>query len=157
MVLLFFALLNIIALFLFIRLKKQLHILEIIVYWMMASYFFQNFSAICYMNFKTLIVPEKLSYEMAHFINRTMLYPIIMVTFLHYYLIIKTTLRKILLIICFTLILSGVEWLADTLGVVIHINWQNWWSLSFWIATLFMLVGTMKFYRRILYKGERYI
>jgi hypothetical protein len=157
MVLLFFVLLNIIALVLFIRLKKKLHILEIIIYWMMASYLFQNFSAICYMNFKTLIVPEELSYEMAHFFNRTMLYPIIMVTFLHYFLIVKNTSRRFFLIIGFSLILSGIEWLADTLGVVIHVKWQNWWSLSFWIAALIMLVGTMKFYRRILYKGERYI
>ena len=94
MVLFFYILLNVLALVLFIKKKKMLHILEIIVYWMVSSYLYQNFSAICYMNFKTLIIPEKLSYEFSHFLNRTLLFPILMVTFLHFFLILTTQFEK---------------------------------------------------------------
>lgn len=60
MILLSYIVLNLIVLFLFIKKKKNLHILEILIYWMVASYLFQNLSALCYMNFKTLLIPEKL-------------------------------------------------------------------------------------------------
>lgn len=153
MVLFFYILLNVLALVLFIKKKKMLHILEIIVYWMVSSYLYQNFSAICYMNFKTLIIPEKLSYEFSHFLNRTVLFPILMVTFLHFFLILTTHLKKLLLIIGFILLLTGMEFLADVLGVIIHVHWRVWWSISFWLIALLVLIVFMQFFRRILYKG----
>ena len=153
MVLFFYVVLNALALFLFVKKKKMLHILEIIVYWMVSSYLYQNFSALCYMNFKTLIIPEKLSYEFSHFINRTLLFPILMVTFLHFFIMLTTQFKKILLIICFIFILTGMEYLADYLGVIIHVHWQIWWSFSFWLIALLILLVFMQFFRRILYKG----
>jgi hypothetical protein len=153
MVLVFYIVLNGIALFLFILKKKRLHILEIIVYWMIGSYLFQNFSALCYMNLKTLIIPEILSYEFSHFLNRIVLYPAIMVTFLHYYLILNTHLKKLLLIMSFVLVFVGLEWLADFLGVIKHVHWRIWWSFSFWLIALLVLIGFMKLFRKILNKG----
>ncbi len=153
MILFFYIILNLIAMFLFIKKKKKLHILEIFVYWMVASYLYQNFSALCYMNFKNLFVPEKLSYELSHFINRIFLFPIIMVTFLHCYHFFSSLIKKLSVIVSFIFILSGLEWLCDYLGVLIHINWQIWWSFSFWIIALFILIGTMKIFRKILYRG----
>ena len=154
MILLFYTVLNVIAIFLFIKKKKKLHILEIIVYWMVSSYLYQNFSALCYMNFKTIIIPDKLSYELSHFLNRIILFPILLVTFLHFFLVLSTHLKKLLLMICFIFLLSGLEWLSDFLGVLIHVHWKVWWSFSFWLIGLLVLVGFMKFFRRILFKGE---
>ncbi|MBV7507863.1 hypothetical protein KW850_21775 [Bacillus sp. sid0103] len=154
MVLFFYIVLNVLALFLFIRKKKMLHILEIIVYWMVSSYLYQNFSALCYMNFKTLVIPEKLSYEFSHFLNRIILFPIIMVTFLHFFLTLTTNIRKLLLLISFIILLTGQEYLADFLGVLIHVHWKFWWSLSFWMAALCVIIVFMEIFRRILYKGD---
>jgi hypothetical protein len=154
MILFFYFAVNVIATYLFIKIKKRLHILEIIVYWLLGSYIFQNYSALCYMNFKTLIIPDKLSYELSHFLNRTVLYPILMVTFLHFHLILSTHIKKLLLLIGFILLLTGLEWLADILGVIKHVHWQTWWSFSFWLAALVLLIGNMKLFRKILYKGE---
>lgn len=153
MVLVFYIVLNVLALFLFIKKKKMLHILEIILYLMVSTYLYQNFSALCYMNFKTLIVPEKLPNELSHFLNRTVLFPIVMVTFLHFFLVLTTHFKKLLLIISYTLLLTGLEYLSDLLGVLIHVHWQVWWSISFWLIALFLLIVFMKFFRRILYKG----
>lgn len=157
MVLFFYIVLNVLALFLFIKKKKMLHILEIIVYWMISTYLYQNFSAICYMNFKTLIVPEKLSLEFSHFINRTVLFPLLMVIFLHYFLILTTYWKKMLLFASFVFLLTGLEYLSDLLGVLIHKNWRVWWSFAYWVATLSVLLVCMKVFRRILYKGGNHL
>lgn len=157
MVLFFYIVLNVLALFLFIRKKKMLHVLEIIVYWMISTYLYQNFSAICFMNFKTLIVPEKLGLEFSHFINRTVFFPLLMVIFLHYLLILTTYWKKMLLFASFVLLLTGFEYLSDLLGVLIHKNWRVWWSFAYWVATLSVLLVCMKVFRRILYKGGNHL
>lgn len=153
MILFFYVALNVIALFLFTKKKKSLHSLEIITFWMFSSYLFQNFSALCYMNFKTIFIPDKLSYELAHFLNRTVLFPMLMVAFLHFFLILSTPLKKLLLLISFIFLLTALEWLSDLLGILVHIHWQLWWSFSFWLFALLGLIGFMKFFRKILYKG----
>ncbi|MGG1677890.1 hypothetical protein ACIFOT_19310 [Neobacillus sp. NRS-1170] len=157
MTIIFYAVLNVLALYFFIKKKKNLHILEILVYWMISSYLFQNFSALCYMNFKTIIIPDQLSYAFAHFINRIVLIPLLMVTFLHFFLTTSSNLKKLLLMIIFIILFSGLEWLADFLGVFKHVHWQLWWSFSFWFACLLVLIGFMKFFRKILFKGGFYV
>jgi hypothetical protein len=157
MILLSYFVLNLLVVLLFIKKKKNLHILEILIYWMVASYLFQNLSALCYMNFKTLLIPEKLELELAHFLNRTILFPIVMVTFLHFYLTFWSRLKRGLLLLTFMFLLVGLEWLADLLGVITHVNWRIWWSFSFWMTTLLVLVSFMNFFRKILYKGGRFL
>lgn len=149
----FFVALNLIAVFIFTKMKKELHILEIIVYWMVGSYVFQNFSAICYMNFKTLLIPERLSYEFTHVLNRLVLFPLLMVAFLHFFLVVHTRLKKLLLAISFLFLFVGLEWFADFLGIIDHVQWRMWWSFSFWTAALLLLIGCMKRFRKILYQG----
>jgi hypothetical protein len=154
MTLLFYLVLNLVALILYIRKNKNLHILEIMVYWMFGSYLFQNFSALCYMNFKTLIVPNVLSLEIAHFLNRINLFPLLMVIFLDFFIMIKQLIKKILLFIGFLFLFLALEWLADFLKILIHVHWRVWWSFSYWILILLVLIGIMKIFRKILYKGE---
>lgn len=153
MILLFYIVLNVIVIVLFTKKKKNLHSLEILVYWCVSTYLFQNFSAVCYMNFKTIYIPDKLTLELSHFVNRIILYPILMVTFLHYFLLLSSLLKKLLLIICSIFLLAGLEWFADYLGVVNHINWPIWWSFAYWLTSLLFLIGFMKLFRKILYKG----
>lgn len=153
MILIFYLIVNVLTIFLFIKMKKRLHILEILVYWMFSSYLFQNFSALCFMNFKALIIPDKLTYEFAHFINRIVLYPAIMVTFLLFFVILNSHLKKLFLLAGFIILLTGLEWLSDLLGVMKHVHWQLWWSFTFWLIALVVLIGLMKFFRNILYIG----
>ena len=154
MILFSYIVLNIIVIVLFIKKRTKLHLLEILVYWMIGSYLFQNLSALCYMNFKTLVIPDKLSYEFSHFLNRTILYPALMVMFIHFFLILRTYTKKILLLLCFVSILVGVEWVEHFSHILIHEHWKLWWSFAFWTVALLVLIGFMKFFRKILYKGE---
>lgn len=153
MVFLIYLFMNSIVFLIFIKKKKSLHILEIMTYWMLASYIAQNFSALCYMNFKTLYIPEKLPYEFSHFMSRTVLYPLIHVIFLDYYLKTNTWLKKIILMFVFVTILTSIEWFNHFLGVLIHVNWQFWWSPAIWLAGMIFLIGCMKIFRIILYRG----
>ncbi|MBS8263930.1 hypothetical protein DYI25_05715 [Mesobacillus boroniphilus] len=153
MVLFIYILMNGIAIIFFMRKKKQLHILEIIAYWFLASYVAQNFSALFYMNFKNLYIPEKLSFEFSHFISRINLYPLIMVLFLDYYLTANNLVKKFLLMTVFVAILTNIEWLNHFLGVLIHRNWQLWWSPAIWFSGLLLLIGFMKIFRILLYRG----
>ena len=156
MVLFTYFLMNGIGLLFFIKKKKNIHSLEIFAYWLLAAYISQNFSALCYMNFKTLHIPEILSFEFSHYISRTTLYPLIMVLFLDYYLITITWIKKLGLLIVFAAILTSIEWVNHFLGVLIHVNWQFWWSPSIWIGGLLLLIGFMKVFRQYLYRGGQY-
>lgn len=153
MVFFFYLILNLITIILFSRIKKKLHSLEIILYWLLSSYLYQNFSAICYMNFKTIIIPNNFSLEMSHFINRIILFPILMVLFLHFFQSVKSSFRKVLVFVGFILFFVGLEWLSDLLRVLIHVQWKLWWSFLFWIVVLIILIGFKKFFRSILFKG----
>ncbi|HLN89554.1 MAG TPA: hypothetical protein VK253_05765, partial [Candidatus Binatia bacterium] len=105
------------------------------------------------MNLKILFIPEKLSYELTHVLNRIVLFPMILVTFLNFFLVMGTYAKKMLLTTGFLLLFVGLEWLADSLGVLLHVHWRIWWSFAFWLIALSILIGFMKFFRKILYKG----
>lgn len=153
MVLFIYILMNGIAIIFFMKKKKNLHILEIMAYWFLASYVAQNFSALFYMNFKNIYIPEKLSFEFSHFISRINLYPLIMVLFLDYYLTANNLVKKLLLMTGFVAILTSIEWLNHFLGVLIHRNWQFWWSPAIWFSGLLLLIGFMNIFRILLYRG----
>ncbi|GAM12175.1 hypothetical protein SAMD00020551_0305 [Mesobacillus selenatarsenatis SF-1] len=79
-----------------------------------------------------------------------------MVLFLDYYLVTDTWYKKGFLMILFVALLTSVEWLNHYLGVLIHVNWQFWWSPSVWFGALILLIGFMKGYRILLFKGGPY-
>jgi hypothetical protein len=156
MVLIFYALINLIGIFYFVKLKKNIHILEILVYWMASSYLFQNFSALCVMNFKTLVIPDLLSYELTDVLNRIVLFPLLMVTFLNYFRSSNSYLTKLLISFSYILLLTGLEWSSHLSGVLLHVHWKIWWSLGFWMIALWLLVWFEKFFRKLLYRGGAY-
>ncbi|TVY10751.1 hypothetical protein [Paenibacillus cremeus] len=149
----FYLVVNAIAVILFAKYHKRLHALEILVYWSVSTYLYQNFSALCYMNFKTLWIPDEWSYAFTHFLNRVVLLPLLMVMFLDLLLALTALLKKLLLLAVSVTLLVGMEWLSHYLGVLIHQHWQLWWSFAFWLSALVALAACMKGFRLLLYKG----
>ncbi|MEW9699801.1 hypothetical protein [Paenibacillus sp. SI8] len=148
MIFTFYILLNsAVVLFLWKYKKKNIHILEVLVYWLFAGILYQNYSALLYMNFKLIIIPDTLSLEMAHFINRTVLYPVFTILFLNHFIRLQSAGKKIALILSYVVLFNGLEGLADWLGVLMHTKWKLWWSFSFWIIYLLLSIGFMKFFR----------
>lgn len=132
--------------------KKNLHALEILSYWLVSTILFQNYSAWFFMNFQFAVIPNVPSLEMVNFINRTVLYPILGVTFLNQYVILSSTGKRLRIIFGYMALLNGMEWLEDRLGVYKHTYWKFWWSLTFWLAFLLILIGFMKIFRKKLLK-----
>lgn len=154
MVFFFYLLLNVITVLLFVKRKKKenLNILEVVVYWLVSTYFYQNFSAFCFMNIKKLIVPNELLMEYTHFLNRLVLFPLVMVFFIHFFVLSDGYLPKALWIFVYINILVGLEWMSDFLGVLKHHDFKIWWSYAFWFSSLILLIIFMKIFRKILYK-----
>ncbi|SEP00947.1 hypothetical protein [Paenibacillus sp. OV219] len=153
MLLFLYILLNAAVVFVFMKTRKAMHILEIFVYWWIASYIYQNYSALCFMNFKTLIIPDMFTPKAAHFLNRMVLYPLLMVVFLQLLLRMSSFLRKLALYIGFILLFSTLDGLDHVSGILIHADWRAWWTIALWVITLPFLVVCMKLFRNILFKG----
>lgn len=155
MIFTFYLLINIIVIFSFFKHQtKHLCKLELLLYWMIGSLFFQNYSAFNYMNLKTIIIPEVLSLEMVHFMNRILLFPVLIVWFLNQFSSVSQRGKKLALVVSFVFILFGLEWLAENLGVLNHkAEFWKLWSLSFWITAILLSIGAMNIFRRKLIKG----
>ncbi|REE90646.1 hypothetical protein A8990_106151 [Paenibacillus taihuensis] len=154
MLLFLYILMNAAVLFVFMKTRRTMHMLEIFVCWWMASYVYQNYSALCFMNFKTLIIPDMFTPKAAHFLNRIVLYPVLMVVFLQLLLRMSTFLRKFALYIGFILLLSALDGLDHVSGILIHADWRAWWTIALWVITLPFLIVCMKLFRIILFKGD---
>lgn len=128
--------------------RKRLHVLEQFLYGCLSSLVVQNYSAIQSMNYKSSIVPDVLSLEMAHLLNRTVLYPVITLLFLNRYAAGKSTGTKLVLLIGYTSWFTGMEWLSNRLGVFIHVYWKVAWSAAFWLLYLLLFMGIMKGFRK---------
>lgn len=154
MLLLGYILLNAAALFVFLKTRKVMHVLEILVYWWISTYVYQNYSALCFMNFRTLIIPDEFTPEFAHLLNRIVLYPILMVVFLQLLLKMTGMLRKLALYIGFVLLLSALDGLDHVTGILIHSDWRAWWAFALWMILLLFLVASMKLLRSILFRRD---
>ena len=154
MVLTFYILLNIAVLLFFFRYQKRnIHVLEVITYWLVATILFQNYTALFYMNFKYFLIPDILSLELANLMNRTILFPLLAILFLNRYIVLTTIKEKTLWLVCYTVILSSMEGLGDRLGILIHTHWKIGWSFSFWLFFLLALMGFMSYFRKKLNHG----
>lgn len=153
MIFLSYLLLNLLILaFFFYWQKKHLHSLEIFVLWLVGSMLFQNYSALFFMNFKYFVIPNVFSIEMTHFMNRIVLIPIITIILLNQLIIIKSFVTRIVCTIIFVFLLTGIEKLADYLGVLKHVHWNIMWSISFWFIYILILITTMGIFRKRLAK-----
>lgn len=155
MILSFYIILNLLVVFFFFRYRKKIfYPLEIFMYWMIGTIFVQNFSAIHFMNWKTLIISAYPSLEYAHVLNRLVLLPICFVIFLQVYRVSKSKKCRFFIFLLFVGILTGLEWLSDLLGVFDHVNWKLWWSYLYWAMSLFLTILFMKYFQKKLVEGR---
>lgn len=153
MIFIFYLFLNLLILaYFFYWQKKHLHSLEIFVLWLAGSMLFQNYSALFFMNFKYFVIPNVLSIEITHFMNRVVLIPIITIIFLNQLIIIKSLIQRIVCTFIFVFLLTGMENLAVYLGVLKHVNWRIMWSIGFWFIYTLILIFIMGIFRKRLAK-----
>lgn len=152
-----YVLLNVLTVLYFFKFqKKRFHVLEIVTYWMTSIILVQNYSALLIMNFQFTEIPDIVSFELTDLMNRTILYPLLILMFLNRYIALTSPLKKIAFPLGYMWIVAGMEWLDDGLGIHRHKHWKFWWSLSVWLAILLISIGFMWIFRNILKKGIRH-
>ncbi|MBD2868780.1 hypothetical protein [Paenibacillus arenilitoris] len=119
---------------------KRLHALEILTYWLFGSLLIQNYYAFLHINFKLIVINEALGPALAHFMNRTVMQPLIVVGVLPYYAASGTIGRKAAVLACCAGLLTGLEWLADWVGILEHKGWDGWLTAAFWLVALGLTV-----------------
>lgn len=149
-----YVLFNLITLFYFFRCeRKHIHALEVLTYWLAATILFQNYTAFFYMNIKYMIVTEQLSLELAHLLNRTVLYPVCAVIYLNRYAASTGRLTRFLWALTAILFFTSLEWLADWTEVLQHTSeWQPWWSFAWWCLFIVSMVALHRAFRMKLTK-----
>lgn len=153
MILFFYLLLNVLITLIFFKFqKKNLFALEIFALWILTSIVFQNYSAFFMMNVKHFMIAATIFQELAHFLNRIVLIPVLTLLFFNHFIALKIFWRKLASSIMIILILAGIEWLAHFTGIFIHENWKIWWSLVFWIVYITITILFMKYFRKKLAK-----
>lgn len=148
MILLFFTLLNVCVVFYFFYFqKKNLHSLEVFMYWLISTILFQNYSALFHMNIGRFKIPDIPPVEFSHLLNRLVLVPVVTLIFLNIFISLNRIL-KVFICLVFFMIFCGVEGLEHALGILIHTNWNISWSIGFWILYILLNVLFMKFFRK---------
>ncbi len=149
-----YAIVNLAALIVFFRFERNsLHVLEILTYWLAATVLFQNYSAFFTMNINYMVVPERLSLELAHLLNRIVLYPVFALIYLNRYATAAGSSDRSLWTLGAILFFAGLEWLADWTGVLRHMpEWQLWWSFAWWCLFTLVLLAVYHAFRTQLTK-----
>jgi hypothetical protein len=154
LVFMFFLIVNVGLVYVFFKIqRKQLVPLEILLYWCLSSTLVQVYSAIQTMNFKSSMIPDQLSPEFAHLLNRTVLFPILALLFLHTYNASKGAGTKLVCLVGFSMLIYGFEYLSSVLGVFVHITLKEWWSAAFSLLLNLILVGIMRIFRKKFQSG----
>lgn len=153
MVFIFYVLVNVFLILYFFRFqKKNLFPLEIFASWIVSSIIFQNYSALFYMNLNYFYIPDVLSLELAHLLNRTVLIPVITLIFLNQYVKLDSLKKKIVSLIVIELFLALSEWSEHAAGILVHRDWKMEWSFVFWMLYIAVSILFLKYFRKKLIK-----
>ncbi|UJF31735.1 hypothetical protein [Paenibacillus hexagrammi] len=133
--------------------NKHLHSLEIFFYWCLASLLIQNRSAIFTMNTKIVLSPPTVVHELSDVLIRLVLYPIVTLFCLHEIAAASSKIKKAWIIIKYSILLLGLEWISDWLGVFKHVGPYLLGSGIFWIGYLMLMMMIQMVFRGKFYKG----
>lgn len=147
--------LSAVLLYLFAKYRnKHLHALEIFAVWCAGSLIIQNYSALQTMNFRSSVIPDILSLELANLLNRTVLYPVAILLFLDWHSAAGSLGKKSWITLLAAAVLTGLEWLSGRLGVFVHVTWPLWGTAVFWLLLCLVAEAILKLMRmKLLAKG----
>lgn len=158
MVLTLFVLANFwLAALFFLNRRKHLHPLDIIFCWIVGTLLVQNYSALNTMNFRYFVIPDRLDLELAHFLNRIVLVPIIFIWFLNGWVGAASLRGKIAAAAGAVAVLFGVESGMVLSGVLSYNGWKPWWSMAVWTGAVVVATAAMKGFRSIRMKKGRQV
>jgi hypothetical protein len=143
--------LNLITLYSFVVARKNLHLYEILVYWMVLSFLRQDFNAILAINLGLVKVSRTPSFYWSIFFDRLLLIPLPQVWFLSECRVAKSRTRKIMLFVGCTVPLTLLEGITEKVGIIQYTHWKLWESAIYWMCSMVAGIWLMKWFRKYLY------
>ncbi|MCD1260145.1 hypothetical protein B5M42_015125 [Paenibacillus athensensis] len=132
-----------------------LHPLETVVYGFAGTIMFQNYSALLTMNLARVFISSRIELELAHVLNRLVLYPLLGLLFLSLYAAMATPVARLACTAAAVMLLTAAERLEGQAGIFVHMNWPVWYSVLYWCFFTVALVGFRRFFRAQLLRQWR--
>lgn len=148
MVLAIYAYLLVLLMIIFCSYKKRLHLFEIFFIWMTVWIITHSTSSILTTNLQILEIPKDPFKFCMHFLNRTILYPLIIIIFFDIYVRLQKHFLKIMLIFINILTLSFTENVFIHLRILVNRNYYLHAVLTEWIITILITLFTWIWYRK---------
>lgn len=148
MVLAIYAYLLVLLMIIFCSYKKKLHLFEIFFIWMTVWIITHSTSSILTTNLQVLEIPKDPFKFSMHFLNRTILYPLIIIIFFDIYVRLQSHFLKIMLLFISILTLTISESIFIHLRIMVSRNYYLYDVLTEWIITLLITLFAWIWYRK---------
>jgi hypothetical protein len=135
----------------FLSIRKNLHPFEILFIWMVVIIIHHNFITMTAGNLKLFDVYDNSFNYWTMVFMRTVLIPLLIVFYFDR-MVVRRPYQQWVWLPLGILILTGLEYLAESLGVYRLSGWKMWWSLIEWLAIFLLIHFPWLWYRRLLAK-----
>lgn len=143
----------ILSLFLVLRSPKNLHLFEIAFIWMLALFLYEVFISLVTMNLKFFQLSHKVSDTWMLAIQQVIINPILIIWCLGITVKVKANSKKLVVMITFSWILTGIELLANQLNMITYEKpWQSFYSFGIFLVIILTIAAAKLWYRGILQK-----
>ena len=149
MLLVIYGSLSLVSLSMYVYTKKNMNLVEILLYWFWTSILGEDYMSIIYNNLKLIRPYSKLEVFWNTMCFHLLLHPIAMIWFLHFYLRCTRRWTQLLLIVFMVLFLSSLQLLRERFGEIDLSSWNMWWSLILWFLFIVATLAVMKGFRWI--------
>ncbi|QOR68065.1 hypothetical protein IM538_08020 [Cytobacillus suaedae] len=153
MIILFYVILNSLAILSLKKLLKFLPPFEILFSWLIVSILGHEFFVIVNLNLKVIENTSSKAFFLLIALNRSVLMPFIVMWLLSLLYHTKSVVYKLLFFFLFIAVLTGAEYMGDWLGLMNHNDWNVWWTVIEWIGIVSLTLLFSR-YVKFLYKKE---
>jgi hypothetical protein len=144
--------LNLLLLIFSVLKLQKLHLFEIIFIWIIVTFLHQIFTAIVTANLELLKIPEQTNQLWGLLIADLIGIPILVIWLFELYVKHDSLLGRSALILLFTSLLVGVDYVMDYVNFVHFTAWSAWNSFAVWFAILTITLLLLLSYRTVLRK-----
>lgn len=152
MVILLSILFNLLILWVYYRIPKKLHPIESACLFMIGFLYGHDWLIIATHNLNDWKITEKFSYDIALFLNRTFMYPLLLLVFMEKFYSVHRIVKRINIFVLWVSFMLLFEYFHDWIGFVQHKQWKFSWSIILWTILGLLLIGSRVILNHLLRK-----
>lgn len=131
--------------------RRTLHIFEIIFIWMIVIVIYYNFINIAAVNLHLFKFTDRLPNYWALVFERSVLVPLV-ILFYYDQMVARRPYQKWVWLPFVLLLLTGLEYMTQRLGLYSSVRWKCWWSTIEWLVLVLLIHYSWLGYRSLLRK-----